>query len=74
MDFAAGVSPVRGPVPSHDLILLLPPYTLYTCIGYTYLYRDGGGGKGELTRGKVRWAMLHKAGRNTNKTDCISSL
>jgi hypothetical protein len=33
---------------------------LYTCIQYTDSYRKGGG---ELTREKVRGAIVHKAGR-----------
>jgi hypothetical protein len=42
-----------------------PPYTLYSCVQYTYSH---GGGGGELTREKVRGAMLggamlYKAGR-----------
>jgi hypothetical protein len=37
---------------------ILPPYTLYTCL----LIHIGKGG-GELTREKVRCAMLHKAVR-----------
>jgi hypothetical protein len=32
-------------------------------------HREGGGG-GELTRENFRGAILHKAGRNTNMTDC----
>ncbi len=36
------------------------PYTLYTCV-YTYSHREEDEG-GELTREKVRGAMLHKAG------------
>ncbi len=41
------------------------------CVQYTYSHKEGGG---ELTREKVKGAMLHKAGRNTNRTDCNSSL
>ncbi len=65
-DFAAGVlvylseapSPPMTPYPS-------PPYTLYTCIQYTYSHKEKGGGVGggELTREKVRGAIVHKAGR-----------
>ncbi len=53
------------------------PYTMYTCIQYvqyTYSHMEGGQGGGELTREKVRGAIVYKAGRNTNMTDCISSL
>jgi hypothetical protein len=38
------------------------PYTLYTCIQYFYSHREVGEG-GELTREKVRGAIVHKAGR-----------
>jgi hypothetical protein len=31
-----------------------PPYTLYTCIQYTYSHMEGGGGRGrELTRERL---------------------
>ncbi len=39
-----------------------PPYTLYTCLQYNYSHREVGGG-GELTREKVRGAIVPKAGR-----------
>jgi hypothetical protein len=42
--------------------ILHPLYTLYTCIQYTYSHREGVTG-GELTREKVRRAIVHKAGR-----------
>ncbi len=40
----------------------LYPCTLYTCILYTYLHREGGRVGGELTREKVIGATDHKAG------------
>ncbi len=45
-----------------------PPYTLY---GYTYMYSHRAViGGGELTREKVRGAIVHKGGsKNTNMTD-----
>jgi hypothetical protein len=46
MDFAACVLSVGGPLPSYDPILAPPPYTLYTCIQYTYLHRERGEGGG----------------------------
>jgi hypothetical protein len=50
-DFAACVylSEAQNPI---------PPYTLYTCIQYTYSDREGGG----VTREKVRLATVHKIG------------
>ncbi len=41
MDFAAGVylSETQNPVPP-------PPYTLYTCIQYSYSHTEWGGGGG----------------------------
>jgi hypothetical protein len=39
-----------------------PPYTLFTCIQYAYSFHTGKGG-GELTREKVRGAVVRKAGR-----------
>ncbi len=45
---------------------ILPPNTLYTCVHCTvYLFTQGRGGEPtwELTKEKVRGAMLHKAGR-----------
>jgi hypothetical protein len=57
-DFAAGVyqSVAQNPIP--------PPYTLYTCIQYTYSHREGGGGRGELNQRekKVRGATVNTAG------------
>jgi hypothetical protein len=54
MDFAAGVylSEAQNPI---------PPYTLYTCIQYTYSHREGREGE-SLIREKVRGALVHKAG------------
>ena len=42
-DFAAGFLSVWGPFPSYEPYL--PPYTLYTCIQYTYSHNilKGGG-------------------------------
>jgi hypothetical protein len=41
------------------------PYTLYTCIQRMYLFTQerGAMGRGELTREKVRAAIVHQAGR-----------
>jgi hypothetical protein len=60
-DFTAGVLSVWGPLPSYDPIL--PP--LHTVYVYTvYLFTQGGGGRGgELTREKVRGAIVQKDGR-----------
>jgi hypothetical protein len=44
MDFAAGVNLSEAQNPVHP-----PPYTLYTCIQYTYSYREWGLG-GELNQ------------------------
>ncbi len=61
-DFAADVLSVWGPPPSYDHIL--PPCTLYTCIQYIYLFtQERGREGGELTREKVRGAIVHKADR-----------
>jgi hypothetical protein len=38
-----------------------PPYTLYTCIQYTYSRREEGEG-GDLNRKKGKGATVHKAG------------
>ncbi len=53
-----------------------PPYTHNTCIHYTVILVHTGKGGGELTREKVRWAKVHKAGSKipTWLTNCISSL
>ncbi len=48
--------------PSPPMSQYSPPYTLYTCIQYTYSQREGGE-EGDLTREKVRGAIVHKAGR-----------
>ncbi len=40
-----------------------PPYTLYTCIQYNYSQRGGVRRGGEVTRDKIRGAIVHKAGR-----------
>ncbi len=64
-------------VPSPPMTPYYPPFTLYTCILYSILIHTGrgGGGVGELTRGKVRGEIVHQAGRkNTNMNDCSSSL
>jgi hypothetical protein len=58
---AAGVLSVCGPFPFYDPILHPPPHTVYV---YTvYLFTQGRGGGRELTREKVRGAIVHKAGR-----------
>jgi hypothetical protein len=50
------------PPPSYDLILLPPLHTVYVYTVYLVTQGRVGGGE-ELTREKVRAAMLHKAGR-----------
>ncbi len=56
--FAAGV--YLSEAPSYPMIPYPPPpYTLHTCILYTYSHKEGGG---ELTREKVRGATVPKAG------------
>jgi hypothetical protein len=57
-DFAAGV--YLSEAPSPPMTPYTPRYTLYACILHTYSHREGGG---ELTREKVRGAIVHKAGR-----------
>ncbi len=54
-DFAADdyMSEAQNPIPP-------PPYTLYTCIQYTYSHREGGREE-SWTREKVRGARVHKA-------------
>jgi hypothetical protein len=60
-DFAAGVLSVCGLLPSYDPILHPPP--LHIVYVYpVYLFTQGRG-VGELTRKKVRGAIVHKAGR-----------
>ncbi len=54
LDFTARILPVWGPLPCYDPI---PPLTHWRC---TYSHTDGGG---ELTREKVRGAIVHKAGQ-----------
>ncbi len=58
--------------PSTPMIPYSPPYTLYTVRVYSILIHTRKGG--ELTREKVRGAIVNKAGQNTNMTDYISSL
>jgi hypothetical protein len=58
--------------PSSPMTLYSHPYTL--CIRVYSILIHTGRGWGELTREKVRGAMVHKAGKNTNMTDCIFSL
>jgi hypothetical protein len=52
-------------LPSYDPILI-PLYTLYCIRVYSiliaYSHREGGEGGGELTREKIRGAIVHKAG------------
>jgi len=56
----AGVLSACGPLPSYDPIL--PP--LHTVYVYTvWLFTQGRGEGGKLTREKVREAIVHKAGR-----------
>ncbi len=63
-DIVAGVLSVWGPLPSYDPIL--PPlHTVYVYTVYmycTYSHWEGGG-VAELTREKVRGAIVYKAGR-----------
>ncbi len=69
-DFAAGVylSEAQISIPHN------PPYTLYSCIQYTYSHREGGKGgefnqrEGERDNSSQNWV------ENTNMIDCISSL
>ncbi len=50
--------------PSPTMTPYSPSNTLYACIQYTYSHREGEGEDGgELTREKVRGAIVHKAGR-----------
>ncbi len=49
--------------PSPPMTPYSPPYTLYTCKQNTYSLKEGGGMGVELTREKVRVAIIHKAGR-----------
>ncbi len=46
-----------------------PPYTLYTCIQYTYSHKEGGEKnqrEGQRGNSSLRWV------ENTNGTNCIS--
>ncbi len=59
MDFAAGVNLSEAQNPIH------PPYTLYTCIQYTYSHREWGLGgrveperRGEGKQGRVQFSKL----------------
>ncbi len=61
-DFAADALSVWGPLPSYDPILRPPVHTVYVNTVHTYSHREGGEG-GELTREKVRGAIVHNAGR-----------
>jgi hypothetical protein len=65
-DLSAGVylSEAQNPIP--------PPYTLYTCIQFTYSHRK----RGECwTREKVSGITIYKAvSKKTIIGDCISSL
>jgi hypothetical protein len=54
-DFATGV--YLSEAQNH----ITPPYTLYTCIQYTYSHREGEGEAGRVNQ-KVRDATVHKAG------------
>jgi hypothetical protein len=40
-----------------------PPYTRYTCTQYAYSQMEGGSLPDELTREKVRGAIVNKVGR-----------
>jgi hypothetical protein len=60
MDFAAGV--YLSEAPSPPMSPYPPPYTLYTCILYTYSHREGGGEMNQRAREMVRGATVHKAG------------
>ncbi len=49
--------------PSPPMTPYFPPYTLYSVYVYTvYLFTQGRGEGVELTREKVRGAIVHKAG------------
>jgi hypothetical protein len=56
MNFAAGV------YPSEAQNIIPPPYTLYTCIKYTYSHREGGGGKVEPER-RLEGKLFTKLGK-----------
>jgi hypothetical protein len=66
-DFAAGVylSEAQNPIP-------YPPYTLYLYV-YTLQYTYSNRRRVETKR-RIERQQFTKLGRNTNMTDCISSL
>ncbi len=70
-DFAAGVylSVTQNPIPP-------PLYTPSTCIEYTYSHREGERGGGRVEPGRIgeRGNSSQSWVKNTNMTDCISSL
>ncbi len=74
MDFVTGVYLFEAPLPSYDHTPP-PPYTLYTCILYTYSHREGGGGRANQREG-YRGATFTKLGRKFQHGAlyCISSL
>jgi len=61
-----GFSEVHSPPMTHAS----PHYTLDSICVYSILIHTGKGGGGELT---TEGAMLHKAVKNTNMADCIST-
>ncbi len=60
----------EAPSPPDHITPDLPPYTLYSCIQYTYSHREGGRGRANQKEGY----RGTKPVENTNMTDCISSL
>jgi hypothetical protein len=57
MDFVAIVylSEAQNPIPS--------PFTLYTCIQYTYSHREGGSGEELKPKGRLKGQQFTKLGR-----------
>ena len=59
--------------PSPPMTPYFPPYILFTCIQY-YSHREGGRGKRANQRKDQRDNGSQSWSKNTNMTDCISSL
>jgi hypothetical protein len=69
MDFAAGILYARDPFP--PMTPYSPPhYTLYT----VYLLTQGRGKGGELTREKVKRAIVHNPVESTNDILYLQSI